>query len=103
MNRKPERASIGADWWSKTLAGALLGFTLALALAGLFAWVGPGGIGAPQKNQFVMWLIAPLWMAIFSLVYLLRSGARALLWLGGANLLAYALLFAARALLEGGA
>lgn len=100
MNRKPEPAPGGADWWGKTLAGALLGYTLALAVAGLFAWIGPGGIGAPQKTQFVMWLIAPLWMAIFSLVYLARSGARALRWLGGANLFAYALLCAARALLE---
>lgn len=91
---KPARpASIRADWWSKTLAGAVLGWTLALALCGLFAWLGPDGIAAPQKSQFVMWMIAPVWMLIFSLVYLFRSGARAALWLGAGNLVAYALLF----------
>ncbi|MDC8758405.1 hypothetical protein [Janthinobacterium fluminis] len=84
---------ISKDWWSKTLAGAVLGWTLALALAGLFAWFGPDGIAAPQKSQFVMWMIAPIWMLVFSFVYLFRSGARAVLWLAAANLLAYALLY----------
>ena len=97
MSTKPEkRAPIQPDWWSKTLAGAVLGWTLAFALAGIFAWVGPGGISAPQKSQFVMWMIAPLWMTAFSVVYLFRSGMRAVLWLGGANLLAWALFLAVR-------
>ena len=85
-----------ADWWSKTFAGAFLGGTLALALAGLFAWIGPGGIDAPEKVQFVMWMMAPVWMAVFSTVYLFRTGLRAILWLGGANLAAYGLLFYVR-------
>lgn len=85
-----------ADWWSKTFAGAFLGGTLALALAGLFAWIGPGGIDAPEKAQFVMWMMAPVWMAVLSTVYLFRTGLRAILWLGGANLAAYGLLFYVR-------
>ncbi|WP_317203439.1 hypothetical protein [Janthinobacterium sp.] len=93
MDSPKQRIPIRADWWSKTLAGAVLGWTLALALSGLFAWLGPGGIAAPQKYQFIMWLIAPLWMIIFSLVYLFRTGLRAVFWLAAANLLAYALLF----------
>lgn len=84
------------DWWSKTFAGAFLGGTLALALAGLFAWIGPGGIAAPEKAQFVMWMMAPVWMAVFSTVYLFRTGLRAMLWLGGANVAAYGLLFYVR-------
>ncbi|NVD97290.1 hypothetical protein [Massilia sp. BJB1822] len=88
--------TIRADWWSKTLAGCILGWTLALAVAGIFAWAGPGGADAPNKTQFVMWMIAPVWMLVFSLSYLFRSGARALLWLGAANALAYALLFSLR-------
>jgi len=91
MSAKPD--AIRPDWWSKTFAGAVLGATLALALAGLFAWAGPGGIDAREKAQFVMWIMAPLWMAVFSTVYLFRSGRRAVLWLGGANVAAYSLLF----------
>lgn len=84
------------DWWSKTFAGAFLGGTLALALAGLFAWIGPGGIAAPEKAQFVMWMMAPAWMVVFSTAYLFRTGLRAMLWLGGANVAAYGLLFYVR-------
>lgn len=93
MNRESKPAPIRPDWWSKTLAGGVLGATLALALAGLFAWLGPGGVSAAEKPQFVMWSIAPLWLSAFAAVYLFRSGGRALLWMGGANLAAYALLF----------
>jgi hypothetical protein len=93
QNRKP----LHADWWAKTLAGLVLGFTLALALCGLFAWLGPGGIDAPQKVQFIMWMITPMWMLIFSFCYFLRSGKQALLWLLAANVIAYALLIKVRA------
>lgn len=80
-------------WWAKSLAGSVLGFTLAFALSGIFAWVGPGGIGAANKTQFVMWMIAPLWMLFFSLVYLFRTGLQALLVFGLANIAAYLTLF----------
>lgn len=84
---------IRPDWGSKTFAGVVLGLGLSLALCGLFAWAGPGGIAAAGKVQFVMWMIAPVWMLIFSLTYLISSGVRAMQYLLAANLLAYALLF----------
>lgn len=87
------------DWISKTLAGGVAGLTLAVALLGLFAWLGPGGIDAPDKVQVVMWLVPPLWMTIFSLTYLFRSGLQAWACLGGGNLLAYAALILAQWLL----
>ncbi|WP_428718235.1 hypothetical protein [Undibacterium curvum] len=71
---KPQKKpAIHPDWWSKTLAGAVLALTLAFAVCGLFAWWGPGGISAPNKVQFVMWMITPLWLVIFSLVYLFHT------------------------------
>ncbi|MDP1976791.1 hypothetical protein [Undibacterium sp.] len=93
MENKVKKLPIRADWWSKTISGLVLGFTLALAISGVFAWIGPGGIAAPQKVQFVMWLITPVWMLILSLIYLVRTGVRALKGLLIANALAYALLF----------
>lgn len=89
-------SQIRRDWFSKTSAGVILGFTLALAFAGLFAWLAPGGLDAPNKFQIVMWLIAPIWLTTLSLCFLFFSGVRAWLWLGGANLFAYAGLFACR-------
>ncbi|WP_226665178.1 hypothetical protein [Microbulbifer aggregans] len=91
--KRRARSKLQSDWWSKSIAGAVLGLTLALALSGLFAWIGPGGIDAPDKRQFVMWSIAPLWVIAFSLVYLIPTGRRALLTMGVLNVLAYGLLF----------
>lgn len=89
-------AEIRPDWLSKSVAGSVLGFTLAIALAGLVALVGPGGLEARNKYQFVMWLVAPIWLGVASLVFLFRSGLRAFLWLGGANLLGYGGLYLCR-------
>ena len=68
-------------WWHKTLAGGAGGFALALLIVGFFAWYGPGGIRAADKVQFNMWMITPLWMLIFSLTYLFRTGWRSLLFM----------------------
>lgn len=84
-------------WFGKTCAGVVLGFGLALALSGLFAWLGPDGIDAGGgKTQFNMWLIAPLWAGVLSFVYLFADSRRVWLWLGLANVLAFGLLWAVR-------
>ncbi|CAN7333297.1 hypothetical protein LJR225_001929 [Phenylobacterium sp. LjRoot225] len=91
------------DWFGKTCAGVVLGFTLALAVSGLFAWFGPGGAGTDggaDKAQFNMWLISPLWVGVLSFVFLFRNPRRAWLWLALANLLAFGLLYGGRALLS---
>jgi hypothetical protein len=87
---------IQRDWLLKTLAGVVGGYLLALGLSGLFAWWGPGGIEAASKVQFNMWLIAPIWLAVMSLVYLIRSGWLALVWLLALDLIVYGLLYLAR-------
>ena len=84
-------------WFGKTMAGVVLGFGLALALSGLFAWFSSGGIaGGGGKVQFVMWLMAPVWALVLSFVYLFRDSLRAWLWLGAGNTLAFAALWCVR-------
>jgi len=86
------REAIKPHWLGKTLAGGVAGLGLSIALLGLFAWLGPDGIQPGDKVQVVMWLVPAVWMGIFSLSYLFRSGWHAWAWLGGANLLAYSAL-----------
>lgn len=84
--------------WSKTLAGTLLGFSLAMAISALFAWLTPGGPAGLNKFQFVMWLVSPLWLLILGCVYFFRNARQAWLWLGAANLLAFTIYYLSRTL-----
>lgn len=86
---------IQRDWLSKTLAGTLLGFTLALGASGLFALATPG-LATGIKAQLAMWLVPPVWLGVLSGCFLFGSGLRAWLWLGAANLLVFGALAAAR-------
>lgn len=86
---RPSRSPRRNDWLLKSLAGALLGLGLAIALSGLFAWLGPGGLAPLNKYQFSMWIVPPLWLGVLSAVFLFPNAARAWLWLGGANALAW--------------
>lgn len=101
MAKNNDRA-IQPHWISKSAAGLLLGFPLALALSGLFAWLGPGGITAANKVQFNMWLIPPLWMIFFVTVYFFRTGLRAWLCLGGSTAVSFLALVLTRWLINGG-
>jgi hypothetical protein len=85
------------DWWSKASAGAILGLGLALSLVGLYAYLGPGGIDAPTGRYSLMrHLEAFVWIMVFGFCFLFRSGRAAWAWLGAANLIAFAALFACR-------
>ncbi len=96
----PKKASsareIQRDWLSKALAGILLGFSLAMALSGIVAWLGPDGPAATNKFQWVMWLVSPIWLSVLSFCWLFRSGRQAWIQLGAANLLAFASLYFCR-------
>lgn len=86
-------AVLRSSWLHKSLAGTVLGFVLAVGVAGLFAVAAPAG---PSKFQMVMWLVAPLWMGILCAVFLFRDAWRAWAWLGGAGAAVHALLFLVR-------
>ncbi|WP_034994945.1 hypothetical protein [Beijerinckia mobilis] len=86
------------DWIGKTSAGVLLGFGLAITLAGFIAWVGPQGPDAINKYQFVLWIVPPIWLGTAAACYFFSSGLKAWLWLGSANLLAYGMMVLARSL-----
>ncbi|HEX5660748.1 MAG TPA: hypothetical protein VFX59_26325 [Polyangiales bacterium] len=88
-------ASVGRDWGSKTLAGALLGLSLALACSALFARLA-GGIAPPIRAQLTMWMVMPIWLSVLGATYFFESGKRAWLWLALANVVAAGLLAAAR-------
>lgn len=87
--------TIRRDWISKSLAGALLGFSLALGCSGLFARLASGMVMA-LKVQLTMWMVMPIWLAVLSGCFLFRSGKRAWLWLGVANLVVFGALAATR-------
>lgn len=82
---------IRRDWLSKTLAGTLLGLTLALGCSGLFVLLAQDMRPSPRA-QLAMWLFIPVWLASMSGCYAFRSGARAWAWLGLANAVVFAML-----------
>ncbi|GAB2181922.1 hypothetical protein DLREEDagrD3_21450 [Denitratisoma sp. agr-D3] len=87
--------TIARDWWSKTLAGLLLGFLLAVGCAGIFNWLA-ADMALGVRGQLAMWLLAPVWLGVLAGVYFFRSGWRAWGWLGAANLLVFGFLAAIR-------
>lgn len=89
------------DYLGKTLAAVLLGLGMALLTSALIAWATPGGPGAPVKNQFVMWIVAPLWMPVLGLVYLFRDNRQAWTVLGAIDLLLLALYLLVRLFTHG--
>lgn len=91
MVRLTADQKIQPHWVSKTIAGGILGLTFAYALVAIFAWFGPGGISAPTKVQFNMWMITPLWLLVLSFSYLFKTGVKAVMYLALANVLAYSI------------
>jgi hypothetical protein len=86
---------IRRDWVSKTLAGTLLGLSLAFACSAVFAHLA-AGLAPPLRAQLAMWMVIPVWLTVLSCVYLFRSGKRAWLWLGLVNIAVAGVLAVAR-------
>lgn len=83
--KKPE--PIRPDWISKTLAGLLLGLSLALICSGVLMALMPD-TPLPVSGQLAMWLVPAVWLSVLSFVYFFTSGLRAWVWLIGANIVA---------------
>lgn len=80
---------------TKWLAGTLLGLPLAVALCTLgIVWL-PGGWQSGLVAA--VFLCLPAWVAIISLSLLFRTSMTAWLWLAGANLAAFGLIWALHA------
>gem|GEM_PF-1664328 len=80
------------SWLVKSSAGLILGFLLCLGLTGLLLRYGFGEVSTfSAHGQFLMWLMSPGWLLVVSLSFLFRSGLKAWLYLGAANLLVWAL------------
>lgn len=80
---------------AKSWAAALLGLPLTIGLVGLIALAWPGR----QEVTALPWMLMvfPVWIGAMSLAFVFRTGRRAWLWLGGATLLCFALLYGLKA------
>lgn len=76
----------GRDWLAFSLAAALPGFVLAMALAGVFQYL--GNPLAQDKSQVTMWIVPPLWMAAAGAAFGFRTPRAAWGWLLLASVLA---------------
>ncbi|MCB6184577.1 hypothetical protein LIN78_13605 [Leeia sp. TBRC 13508] len=81
------------DWLSKSIAGGVLGLLFAFACSGIFTEL-MTHLPLATRAQLAMWLVAPVWLAIFGLVYLFNTGKQAWLVLGLMNMLVWAVVFA---------
>ncbi|MDB5970193.1 MAG: hypothetical protein JWQ90_2643 [Hydrocarboniphaga sp.] len=81
--------------WGQTTAGVLLGLILSAGLCGLYALLALPSFDAALMTATL--LLIPLWIAIMTLSFRIRSGLRAWASLGLANLACYGLLWALRA------
>lgn len=93
MARLLQQDKIQPHWWRKSIIAVLLGLSFAYGVVAVFAWFGPGGIEAPVKVQFNMWLISLIWLPVLAFSFLFRTATTALMYMLGANALIYLLFF----------
>jgi len=94
------RPMIQRDWVAKTLAGTLLGLSLAFACSAVFAQLATE-VAPPIRVQLAMWMVMPVWLCVLSGSYLFRSGGRAWLWLSVANVVVVGIWLVARLSVRG--
>ncbi|MBC3919386.1 hypothetical protein H8L32_17985 [Undibacterium sp. CY18W] len=73
--------------WAKSLAAALLGLPLSVAIVGLLALFGPGDV--KTRTLPLLLLVFLVWIASMCSAFLFKTGLRAWLWMGAATLLGF--------------
>ncbi|MBF7681786.1 hypothetical protein I2F27_00345 [Acinetobacter sp. B5B] len=91
--KKNLKKTIQPDWWSKSCVGAILGLSLAIALANLIVVIGKHFFALSLMVLIGMWSVAWLWLPLFFISYLFHSGKSAFLYMALANTIAYSCLF----------
>ena len=95
-----DRQLTSKNWMGKTSAGVIAGYFLTIAICGMVSRFGPLEVGFfSAQAQITMWLVAPVWSLILSFCFMFQNGWRAWGWLGGANLVVWAILLADRFLI----
>ena len=87
---------IQADWWSKSLAGWVLGLSLSIASASLITLWGISHLDKALAPQVGMWSVPWIYLPLVLLAYFIPKGWQSLLIYGVLNVVAYAILFKIR-------
>lgn len=82
----------------KGFFGTVMGFFLAVALCGLYGWLGPGSLH--DKYMLVLWMIAPVWLIFLVFALLFSSVKKLVFYYGMGNLIAYLLLWYVRNMMQ---
>jgi hypothetical protein len=77
--------------WARYLAAAVLGLPLSVGLIGLVALAWPGNQEVTTLPGVMM--AFPVWIAVMMLAFVFKNALRAWLWLGGATLVCFGLLY----------
>ncbi|MFV5492362.1 hypothetical protein [Acinetobacter sp. ASP199] len=87
---------IQADWWSKSLAGWVLGLSLAIAIASLITILALKHLAPSLAPQIGMWSVPWLYLPLVFIAYFIPKGWQALLIYTVFNAVAYGILFGIR-------
>lgn len=87
---------IQTDWWSKTIAGAILGLSLAIACASLITVWALNSQDPALAPQIGMWSVPCIWLPLFFIAYFIPKGWQVMLMYGVLNIVVYGLVFSIR-------
>lgn len=87
---------IQPDWWSKSLAGWVLGLSLAIAGASFVTLWGLNSLSKALAPQVGMWSLPWLYLPLVFIAYFIPKGWQALLIYSVLNVIAYGILLSIR-------